>query len=159
MTIEPALSPTADQDAECAPAQPIASARQERADGPEGTAVLVSLPAEIDVSNDGQVRELLADALDRRPAVLIADGSQTTFCGCSGVRVLLEAHHRAAAAGAQLRLVAPAAEVRRILQPTGADSELCVCPSLEAAVLANGVDPTPDRLTAASYVGLNPAGG
>jgi anti-sigma B factor antagonist len=126
-------------------------------DGPEGTAVLVSLPAEIDVSNDAQVRDMLADALDRRPAVVIADGTQTTFCGCSGVAVLLGAHRRAAADGAQLRLVAPAAEVRRALQPTGADSELCVCFSLEAAVLADGIGPRPDGPAAASYVRINPA--
>lgn len=107
-------------------------------DEPEGTAALVDLPAEIDISNEGEVREMLADALDRRPAVVIADGTQTTFCSSCGVSMLLEANHRAISVGAQLRLVATAAEVRRILQLTGADSELAVYPSLETAVQANG---------------------
>ena len=102
-------------------------------EAPDGQ-VLVTLPPEIDIINDNEVRGMLDDALTARPAMVIADGSRTTFCGASGVSILVQAHHRAAAAGAQLRVVATALEVRRILQITGACSELRVYPTIEAAL-------------------------
>src|SRR5690348_12193847 len=66
---------------------------------------VVTLPGEIDASNDGQIQDTLTSALDDGTAVLVADAAATAFCGCSGVTALLLAHHRAAAAGAQLRVV------------------------------------------------------
>jgi anti-sigma B factor antagonist len=142
MTTDPSVQTAAtSQKGQPAPASSPGSVSLAPADGPEVTAVLVDLPAEIDISNDCRVRDLLADALNRRPAVVIADGTDTTFCGSSSVSMLLEAHHRATAAGAQLRLVATGAEVHRILEVTGAADELCVFPSLEAAVQAGGTHP------------------
>jgi anti-sigma B factor antagonist len=118
--------------------------------GTAGTAVppqqprlaVVTLPGEIDVSNDGQVLDTLTSALDDRTAVLVADAGGTTFCGCSGVTALLLTHHRAAAAGAQLRVVVGAPPMRRILELTAADQVLNIYPTL-AAALAEGQ--TPDR--------------
>ena len=69
---------------------------------------VVTLPGEIDASNDGQIQDTLTSALDDGTAVLVADAAATAFCGCSGVTALLVAHYRAAAAGAQLRVVAAA---------------------------------------------------
>ena len=66
---------------------------------------VVTLPGEIDISNDGQVQDTLTSALDDGTAVLVADAGATAFCGCSGVTALLLTHHRAAAARAQLRVV------------------------------------------------------
>ena len=80
------------------------------------------------------VQDMLSAAVDGGAAVLVADGSRTTFCGCSGVTALLLAHHRAAAAGAQLRLVSAAPLVRRILAVTGADQELDIYPDRAAAL-------------------------
>jgi anti-anti-sigma factor len=101
-----------------------------------------TLPGEIDVSNDGQVQDTLTSALDDRPAVLVADAGATTFCGCSGVTALLLTHHRAAAAGAQLRVVVGTPSMRRILELTAADQVLHTYPTL-AAALADGQ--APDR--------------
>jgi len=131
MTVEPTAQFTAETTDPVAAHSPASPAALN--DCAEGTAVIVALPTEIDVRNDVQVLDMLAAVLARRPAVVIADGSQTTFCSSSGVSMLLEAQHRAAAAGAQLRLVAPAAKVRRIVQLTGARNQLCVCSSLEAS--------------------------
>jgi anti-sigma B factor antagonist len=103
---------------------------------------VVTLPGEIDVSNDGQVQDTLTSALDDRTAVLVADAGGTTFCGCSGVTALLLTHHRAAAAGAQLRVVVGTPSMRRILELTAADQVLHTYPTL-AAALADGQ--TPDR--------------
>ena len=103
---------------------------------------VVKLPGEIDVSNDGQVQDTLTSALDGGTAVLVADAGETTFCGCSGVTALLLTHHRAAAAGAQLRIVVGGPSMRRILELTAADQVLNTYPTL-AAALADGQ--TPDR--------------
>jgi len=118
--------------------------------GPAGAAVsprqprlaVVTLPDEIDISNDGQVQDTLTRALDDGTAVLVADAGRTTFCGCSGVTALLLTHHRAAAAGTQLRLVVGSPPMRRILQLTAADQVLNTYPTL-AAALADGQ--APDR--------------
>jgi anti-sigma B factor antagonist len=102
---------------------------------------VVTLPGEIDASNDGQVQDTLTRALDGT-AVLVADAGATTYCGCSGVTALLLTHHRAAAAGAQLRVVVGSPPMRRILQLTAADQVLNTYPTL-AAALADGQ--APDR--------------
>ena len=103
---------------------------------------VVTLPGEIDISNDGQVQDTLTSALDDGTAVLVADAGGTTFCGCSGVTALLLTHHRAAAARAQLRVVVGSPSMRRILELTAADQVLNTYPTL-AAALADGQ--TPDR--------------
>jgi anti-anti-sigma factor len=109
---------------------------------PQPRLAVVTLPAEIDISNDAQVQDTLTRALDDGTAVLVADAGGTTFCGCSGVTALLRAHHRAAAAGAQLRVVAGSPSMRRILKLTAADRMLNTYPTL-AAALADGQ--APDR--------------
>jgi anti-anti-sigma factor len=103
---------------------------------------VVTLPGEIDASNDGQVQDTLTRPLGDGTAVLVADAGGTTFCGCSGVTVLLVTHHRAAAAGVQLRVVVGSPAMRRILQLTAADQVLNTYPTL-AAALADGQ--APDR--------------
>jgi anti-sigma B factor antagonist len=103
---------------------------------------VVTLPGEIDTGNDGQVQDTLTRALDDGTAVLVADAGGTTFCGCSGVTALLLTHHRAAAAGAQLRVVVGRPSMRRILEITAADQVLNTYPTL-AAALAEGQ--APDR--------------
>ena len=103
---------------------------------------VVTLPGEIDTSNDGQIQDALTRALDDGTAVLVADAGGTTFCGCSGVTALLLTHHRAAAAGAQLRVVVGSSPMRRILELTAADQVLNTYPTL-AAAFADGQ--APDR--------------
>jgi anti-sigma B factor antagonist len=95
---------------------------------------VVTLPGEIDTSNDGQVQDTLTSALDDGTAVLVADAGGTTFCGCSGVTALLLTHHRAAAAGAQLRVVVGSPSVRRMLELTAADQVLNTYPTLAVAL-------------------------
>ena len=101
---------------------------------PEAPLAVIPLPESIDIVNDCDVEDMLVAAIEAGAAVLVADGSQTTFCGCSGVTALILAHRRAAAAGAQLRLVGAAPAVRRILALTRADSELDIYPDVAAAV-------------------------
>jgi len=116
-------------DNEPNPAEPAVAST---ADG-HPCADIVALPTEVDVNNDGQVRDLLAVAIAGGKPVVVVDASGTTFCGCRGVSVLVDAHRHAAATGAQLRLVVTTAEVLRVLEITGADRVLCVYPSLADA--------------------------
>jgi anti-anti-sigma factor len=84
----------------------------------------VRLPQAIDVTNDSVVLDSLAAALAERPSVVIADGTLTGFCDCAGISALVRAHRLAAAAGAQLRLVAASPPVRRVITLTAADNLL-----------------------------------
>lgn len=96
--------------------------------------VAVTLPAEIDVTNVGKVRDALARALETGTAVVIADAAGTTFCDCAGVGALVHAHRQAAAAGTGLRVAAATSrKVRRILELTGADQVLDIYLTLAAA--------------------------
>lgn len=99
--------------------------------GPQ-TAVVV-LPAEIDITNAGQVQYTLTRSLGDGTVTLVADGSGTAFCASSGVAALLSAHRRAAAAGTQLR-IASSPVLRWILELTGADQLLDTYPTLAAAL-------------------------
>lgn len=110
---------------------------------PRPQTTVVALPAEIDAATTGLVEAALAGALASRPAVLIADATQTVFCDSSGISVLVRAHHQAAAAGAQLRMVITTTPVRRIFHLIGADQVLSVYPSLAAAQADGSPQPAP----------------
>jgi anti-anti-sigma factor len=108
-----------------------AKMHQQSADGPP---VVVSLPVEIDVTNAGQVYDVLIAAAAAGAPVVIVDCTATVFCDAAGVRCLITGHTRAAARGVQLRLVtAPGGLLRRLLELLGADSVLPVYPSVEEA--------------------------
>ena len=99
-----------------------------------GQAVAVTLPGEIDLMNASEVSDALVRALEGGAAVVIADATGTTFCDCAGVRALLCAHCRAAAAGTTLRVAAATSgRVHRVLELTGADQVLDVYPTMAAA--------------------------
>ena len=96
-------------------------------------AVVVALPGEIDTSNDREVRDALTRVLGDGTAVVVADGSGTSFCSSSGVAALLAVHRQAATAGTQLR-VAASPVMRRVLELTGADHVLDTSPNVTAAL-------------------------
>jgi anti-sigma B factor antagonist len=95
---------------------------------------VVTVPAEVDVTNAGQIRQALLAAASHDVAVLIIDMSATTFCDSAGVHAIIAAHKQAAAAGTELRLVATA--VLRILTLVGIDQLIPIYPTVEAALAA-----------------------
>ena len=99
---------------------------------PEAT-LIVTLPAEVDVSNGAEVLRALAAAMQTQPAVIIADGTHTEFCDCAAVAALVGAHSRASAAGIELRVVITSDRVHRVLELIGAEALLPTYPSLTAA--------------------------
>jgi anti-anti-sigma factor len=89
--------------------------------------VIVQLPGEIDVTNAGDALELITAACAPGVTLVIADLTATRFCDCAGLRHLLQASQRAAAAGAEVRLViAPGGAVSRVIELTDAGRYLTV---------------------------------
>jgi anti-sigma B factor antagonist len=101
-----------------------------------GRQAVVTLPAHIDSSNAGQIREQLLWIINRGAAELIVDLTETLSCDYSGADALARAHHRAEANGTELRLVVFADVVRRVLRLAGLDRPVAVYPDLDGAIAA-----------------------
>ena len=96
-----------------------------------GEQAVVTVPAEIDTINAGEVRQALL-AASHDATVLIIDMSGTTFCDSAGVQAIIDTYNQAAATRTQLRLVATA--VLRILTLVGVHQLIPIYPTLEAAL-------------------------
>jgi anti-anti-sigma factor len=107
---------------------------------------IVTLPAEIDVTNAQSIGDELHAAFGPGVAVVIADMSRTAFLDSSGIRYLLLASEHAAKANAELRLVTESAAVLRVLAVTGADRLLKIYPTLETALTNPEVAKAPEAL-------------
>jgi anti-sigma B factor antagonist len=99
-------------------------------------AVVVALPAEIDMANAGRVGQQLGSAFAPGVSTVIADMTATTFCDSSGIGMLVRAHKQAAATSTQLRLVVPSAAVVQALTLVQMDYLLPIYPSLSPALTA-----------------------
>jgi anti-sigma B factor antagonist len=100
--------------------------------------VVVALPAEIDVTNSGQVYEQLVAVLAPGVDTVIADMTSTVFCDSSGVHAIMHAYESAAARGVRMRLaVSPATSVRRVLELIGVGRLMPVYESLQEALTAS----------------------
>ena len=97
--------------------------------------VVVVLPAEIDVTNSGQVYDQLVSVLAPGVQTVIADMTSTTFCDSSGVHAIMHAYESGAAHGGQMVLaVSPATSVRRVLELIGVGGLMPVYTSLQEAL-------------------------
>jgi anti-anti-sigma factor len=96
--------------------------------------VVITLPEEIDVTNSARLREALLAVIGRRPAVVIADMSATTFCDSSGVNAVVTAYRQAVAAGGDLRLVIRHPAVLRVFELSGVDTVIGTYPDLPSAL-------------------------
>jgi anti-sigma B factor antagonist len=100
-----------------------------------GKTVIVEFPAEIDVSNAGRIRAMLMSLVEESGAqVVVVDMAQTTFCDSSGVTALATAHRKAAAQGAEVKVVAATAPVLRIFELAGLDQVVSVYGTMTAAL-------------------------
>jgi anti-sigma B factor antagonist len=99
-------------------------------------AVVIALPAEIDMASASQVGQQLGSALAPGVRAVIADMSATTFCDSSAISMLVRAHKQAAANGTQLRLVVRSTSVLRALTLARMDHLLPIYPSLSEALAA-----------------------
>jgi anti-sigma B factor antagonist len=100
---------------------------------------VVTAPEEIDLTNVPGLRVALLEAAAPGSSALVVDMTRTRFCDSAGLRVLMDAHKRAFAAGGALLLAVPAAAVLRVLALTGIDQVIPTFASLDEAVAhANG---------------------
>jgi anti-anti-sigma factor len=111
---------------------PDAYAIGERA-APPGV-VILELSGELDVSAAGTLRRRFEQALERQPAIVVADMTEVTFADSSALRELLRADASMRAAGTRFVPAALPAVVERLLDLTRARELLDVAPSVEAAL-------------------------
>ena len=69
-----------------------------------GRHAIVTMPDEIDLTNSGDLDELLAAVVAQSPETITVDLTATTFCDSAGVGVLARAHQLATANGGELRI-------------------------------------------------------
>jgi anti-sigma B factor antagonist len=91
-------------------------------------------PAEIDITNAGQLRGALLAAAAQGHATIVVDLTETAFCDTAGLQVLVLAHRRARAEGGELRLVVRAAPLLRLFSLTGVDQVIPSFASLDEAI-------------------------
>lgn len=103
---------------------------------------VIDMPAEIDSASVGHLGALLASAIVPAVSVVVADLTGTTFCDVAGARMFAVAHMRAAENGTVLRLVVPAASVRRLFELVELDRLLPIYQGLSAA-LAPEIEASP----------------
>jgi anti-sigma B factor antagonist len=116
-----------------------------------GQVSVVTLPAEIDVTNADATREELLAVLNQGAAMLVADMSKTVFCDSSGVSALVRVFRHATTSGAAIRLVVSTPAVQRVLSITGVDRLVDIYPSVAASLAGpkGQADPAwPDGATA-----------
>ena len=101
-----------------------------------GQVAVVTLPAEMDVTNSDMVREDLLSVMNQGAVLLIADMSKTNFCDSAGVTALVRTFRRASASENTLRLVVSAPAVQRVLSITGVDRLVDIFPSVAASLAA-----------------------
>lgn len=61
-----------------------------------GQHAIVTMPAEMELTNSSDVSDLLAAAASQSPEVITADMTATMFCDSAGVHALARAHELAA---------------------------------------------------------------
>jgi anti-anti-sigma factor len=103
---------------------------------------VVTLPAQIDVTNAGMVSDQLRAAFGPGVTVVVADMTLTTFCDSCGVRSLVLASNEAADSHAGLRLAIGSARVLRTLQVLGLARVFSIYRSVDDA-LADRAAPEP----------------
>jgi anti-sigma B factor antagonist len=121
-----------------------------------GQVAVVTLPAEIDVTNADTVREDLLSVLNDGAVLLIADLSKTSFCDSAGVSALVRTFRQASASASAsaMRLVVNTPAVQRVLSITGVDRLVDTYPSVAASLAGQrgqggqGGQAQPDNATA-----------
>lgn len=105
-----------------------------------GTAHVVHMTGEIDMSNVGELESAIeraeTDAVASGPALVVVDLQGVTFLGAESLRCLVSANDRIAAGGGTMRVVAPAGSgvVRRLLDLSGVGALLDLFETVESAV-------------------------
>ncbi|PSL52796.1 anti-sigma-factor antagonist [Saccharothrix carnea] len=100
-----------------------------------GGLAVTRVTGEVDLAGVEVMRTELDAQLARRPPVLVADLTGVTILGSLGIAALLDAHHRAVAAGMGFTVVASRRSVVHPLRLTEVDRVLTVVPTLDQVVV------------------------
>jgi anti-anti-sigma factor len=95
--------------------------------------MVVAAAGELDVASGPLLAEHLAKLASGLRARVVLDLAHLDFCDCSGLSVLLRAHHRFALDGGWLRLSAPNPTIHKTLRLTRLARVLICYPSITAA--------------------------
>jgi anti-anti-sigma factor len=114
-----------------------------------GRHAVVTMPAEMDITNASGVRDLLAAVIGESPEVITVDMTATAFCDSAGVGALARAHELAAEREAELRLALGDSSAARIIQLIGLDQIAPVYHDVEQSLSTprNGPDSRPAPAT------------
>ena len=82
---------------------------------PDPPSATVVLDGEIDITTAPAIQRFLTAAISGGDVHLAVDMSGVTFIGAEGIGVLVAAANRAREAGGSLSLLAPSAQLRRLL--------------------------------------------
>lgn len=88
--------------------------------------VVVKVEGEVDVSNAGELREKLDQALATDAKTIVVDLSQVPYIDSTGIGVLVGTAHRAKDKGAEAIVSKPQYNVARVLKLLGVGEELHV---------------------------------
>jgi anti-anti-sigma factor len=99
-----------------------------------GRHAIVTIPAELDITNTSDVSEVLAAVIAQAPQVITADMTATTFCDSAGVHTIAQAYELAAATGTELRLALGNSPTARIFELTGFDQLLPIYPDIQQSL-------------------------
>lgn len=99
-----------------------------------GRHAVVTLPAEIDVTNSADVGEVLAAVAAEHPELITADLTGTSFCDSSGVHAIARGYRLAAQNGGELRLAVGSSPTLRVLELTGLDQVVSLYPDVEQSL-------------------------
>jgi anti-anti-sigma factor len=105
---------------------------------PHGVVVLAPV-GEVDVSTADMLRDAARDAVAARPRCLVIDLARLTFCGSTGLVVLMDARRDADAAGVRFGMADGSPIVRRVLEITQLGPVLHHCETVDAALQELGV--------------------
>jgi anti-sigma B factor antagonist len=122
----------------------------QRRSSAQGGQTVLTLPAEIDVTNAREVAQQLAVTLRPGATSVIADLTATSFCDSAGIRAIAAACMQAAESGIELRLAVPSPAVLRVITLTGLDRSLAIYPTLEQALAP---EPSPSGFIARQLPG------
>ena len=99
----------------------------------QAQALVVTVPAEIDMANADDLAGQLAATLAPGVPAVIADMTATRFCDSTGIAMLLRARKRAMANGTNLRVL-PSPAVLQVMHVLGVDAVLPTFHSLDEAL-------------------------
>ncbi|GGL62444.1 hypothetical protein GCM10010129_02560 [Streptomyces fumigatiscleroticus] len=94
---------------------------------------VVTVLGQIDLNTAGRLRAVLLGCPETAHRIVV-DLGQVTFMDCSGVNVLIDAHHAVHRAGGWLRLAVPAGTALRVLRIVGLDTVVDCYPTLRQAL-------------------------